>query len=76
MKVLKKPTAQDRRKWAISQDLAHHKKAIAPMVFREQRQALNYPKRSYHINPVQEYIKKRQHQLHPDYRHLARIGLY
>ena len=45
------------------------------MVFREQRQALNFKRPHFHLNPVQELIKRKQRQLHPHYKNLAKIGL-
>ena len=73
--MLKITTAQDRRNSGVSKELEHHKKVVAPLAFREQRWALKFPRKTYHINPVQERIAREQKRLHPMYRHLARLGL-
>ena len=75
LNVLKKTRIDLNRRKIISNELAHHKKVIAPTVLRNQREAASFKRVKFHINPVGEEIKKRRKSLHPNYKSLRKVGI-
>ena len=75
LKVLKTQTINQRVRPTISKELAQHKKAVAPLLFREQRYAAQTKRPKFHLNPVQEKLRAKAKSLHPDYRYLKKLGM-